>query len=69
LLAMWSLMIMKAATRPDLEQRFALTGKFGCVQLSLICIGLTNIIVGLLVTTNVIGCTSQYPSKARAESK
>lgn len=67
LLSMWGLMILKATTRADLEARFALNGKFGCVQLSLITIALINIIIGILVTTRVIQCTTFFPSKSRSE--
>lgn len=68
LLAMWGLMVLKTALSPDLEEKFSLTGKIGCIQLCLLSSSIPNIIIGILVTANVIHCTSFYPSKARADA-
>ncbi len=69
LLATWALMVLKTALSPDLEQKFSLTGKIGCIQLCLLSSSIPNIVIGILVTANVIHCTSFYPSKARADGK
>ena len=67
LIAYYGLTVLRAALRPELERQFSVTGKILSLQLTLLCSAIPNIVIGILVATDVIACSALFPSKARGE--
>jgi Organic solute transporter Ostalpha len=65
--AVYGLMLLRGAFQPELEKDFAITGKIASLQLTLLSSAIPNLIIGILVSTDVIKCSPIFPSKARGE--
>jgi organic solute transporter subunit alpha len=68
LVAFYGLTVWRVALRPELEEQFRVTGKLVSLQLTLLSSAIPSIIIAILVSTGVIGCTTVFPSKARGEA-
>ena len=67
LIAYYGLTVLRLGLKPELEHQFVVTGKIASLQLTLLTSAIPNLIIGLLVSTDVIRCSSLFPSKARGE--
>lgn len=67
LVAVYGLMLMRGAFQQELEKDFQITGKILSLQLTLLISAIPNLIIGILVSTDVIPCVPMFPSKARGE--
>ena len=67
--AVYSLMLLRNAFRPELEKKFFIIGKFASVQLSLILGALPLIISSILIGKGVIGCGQMLSPKGRADGQ
>jgi organic solute transporter subunit alpha len=65
--AVYGLMLLRGAFLPELEADFSITGKILSLQLTLLSSALPNLIIGILVATDVIKCGPVFSSKARGE--
>lgn len=65
--AVYGLMLLRGAFRPELERDFHITGKIFSIQLAIIISAIPNLILSILVATGVIPCGPIFPSESRAE--
>jgi len=69
LVAMYGLMLIKGYFQPELEPRYRMAYKVGCIQLCLICSLMPKLIVSILVLTKVLTCTTSLSAKTRSEGR
>jgi len=69
MVAVYGLMILRGAFQQELEKDFAITGKIASIQLTLLSSAIPNLIIGILVSTDVIKCGPIFSSKARGEGR
>lgn len=67
--AVYGLMLLRGAFRPELERDFHITGKIFSIQLAIIISAIPNLILSILVATGVIPCGPIFPSESRAEGR
>jgi NADH:ubiquinone oxidoreductase subunit 4 (subunit M) len=67
--AVYGLMLLRNAFRPELEKQFFIMGKFASVQLTLILGSLVLIILAILIGNGVIGCSPLLSPKGRADGE
>jgi organic solute transporter subunit alpha len=66
-IAVYGLMLFRGTFAPELEQKFAISGKIMSIQLALIISILPNVILSFLVLFQVIPCRIFFSSKTIAE--
>jgi organic solute transporter subunit alpha len=65
--AVYALMLLRNAFRPELEKRFFIMGKFASVQLSLVSGALTLLILAALIGSGTVSCGPLLATKGRAD--
>jgi len=69
MVAYYGLTVLRVALRPELEERYKVTGKILSLQLTLLSSAIPNLVIGIFVSTDVIQCGELFPSKARGEGQ